>query len=301
MDFIQCSIYIKIETEDPTAELLNYISANLNEINDYFVLNFIPIFNKNLKDDSFISKLQDEGVTGLPCMVTYINDKKLDIKEGNRDIINYLMQNSNQYNKQSGFYVENGKIKSSGHITNEDEMRTAMTDLIYNQGDDKEGEEASSHDMEKVKHLAASQGLTDSRFESVVARAKVGRVPFSELNKKRKEKNESLTNDSRRGDRVTAGRGIRKKEINKTNNNQINTSSIAYRGSSNIRSTPMGKVEKKSSMSSLVNDNSNDIENMIKEEAENDYDNYINLPDKKKKMTGSMLKAKMKSNMSVSA
>ena len=63
----------------------------------------------------------------------------------------------------------------------------------------------------------------------------------------------------------------------------------------------MGKVEKKSSMSSLVNDNSNDIENMIKEEAENDYDNYINLPDKKKKMTGSMLKAKMKSNMSVSA
>ena len=93
MDFIQCSIYIKIETEDPTAELLNYISANLNEINDYFVLNFIPIFNKNLKDDSFISKLQDEGVTGLPCMVTYINDKKLDIKEGNRDIINYLMQN----------------------------------------------------------------------------------------------------------------------------------------------------------------------------------------------------------------
>jgi len=296
MDFAQCSIYVEIETADPTEELLTYISANLNEINDYYILNFIPIFNKNLNDYNFIKKLKEEGVSGLPCMVIYSNNNILDIVEGNRDIINYLMQNSNNSGKGK-IYVENGRIKSSGHITNEDEMHSAMTDLINGQGEDKDGENTSNNDMERVKHIAASQGLTDSRFQSAINRAKVGRVPFSQINKQRKEKLDSKSNDSRRGERITSGRGTKRKESNKINNNS--ESVIAYRGSESLRTTPMGKVE--TNKSSLVNDNRVEIENDMKEEAENSYDNHIQLPNKKNRMTGSMLMNKLKRNMSVSA
>jgi hypothetical protein len=296
MDFTQCSIYVEIETADPTEELLTYISGNLNEINDYYILNFIPVYNKNLNDSNYIKNLKDEGVSGLPCMVIYSNNNILDVVEGNRDIINYLMQNSNNSGKGK-IYVEGGKIKSSGHITNEDEMHTAMNDLIHGQGEDKEGENTSNNDMEKVKHIAASQGLTDSRFQSAINRARIGRVPFSQINKQRKDKLDSKSNDSRRGERITSGRGTKKKESNKTNTSSDTV--IAYRGSESLRSTPMGKIE--SNKSSLVNDNRVEVENDMKEEADNIYENYVQLPGKKNKMTGSMLMNKLKRNMTVSA
>ena len=298
---MNCVIYVKIESIDPTEELLTIIDANILEINENYMVNFVPIFNKDLNDRSFINNLVNVGVSGLPCMLTYNGNNKIDCITGNKNIVNFLLRYASASGNKNGFYVEDGRIKSSGNISNEDELRSAMVDLITNQGEDDESKDNYKRDMERVKQVASSKGASDDRFRSIISRAKVKGVPFSETLKVRKDTSEIGKNNARRGERVTANRGIKSKKEIGINNNQNFIGGIAYRGSDTIRSTPLGKKEHLSVNPSIVNDNREAIESKIVEEAENDYDNFINLPDKKRKMTGSDLISKMKKNRQVSA
>jgi len=298
---MNCVLYVKIESIDPTEELLTIIDANILEINENYMLNFVPVYNKNLNDSSFINNMVNNGITGLPCMLTYSGNKQIDCITGNKNIVNYLLKYSSLSGNKNGFYVEDGKIKSSGNISNEDELRSAMVDLINNQGEENEEKDNYKRDMERVKQIASSKGASDDRFRSIISRAKVKGVPFSETLKVRKDTSESGKNNARRGERITANRGTKIKKDIGINNNQNFIGGIAYRGSDTIRSVPLGKKEHVSVNQSIVNDNREAIESKIVEEAENDYDNFINLPEKKRKITGSQLISKMKSNRQVSA
>jgi hypothetical protein len=275
----ECQIFIKLDSESSGA-MLEFVEENIDQINRRFALEFITIDKNTLRDPNICAIIADYQIDKLPSMI--IGDEVI---VGNHDICNILVE-----------YAQDEGRRPALH--DEEDVRNALIGFLdENGGTIQEDEDESSKQMEHIKSRMTT-GIHDTgRLSKLLDRVKVRGESFRAISEERRKKSSGEYDDSMRGNRVTAGKGLRKRiksAVVPNNNTQDVTTTTAYRGDESERTPAMGKPElrnpegrrSKSATSSYLS-----REDHADEEADKGFDEFSGLSTKK---SGGGIKASLR-------